>query len=155
MSDQTSFHDIPGPADRAEPIGPVDSADLTDSAVAESAGGEGVTDWAALGARFKYIREYLNLSQQAVAAATGISRSAISDIERGERKVDSLELRKFSRVYRYPVGYLLGEQAPEAEAATALGRALSDLTDADREELLRFAQFLRFNAQTQRKDRPE
>lgn len=138
MSDETSPRATPDPAD---------STDQT--------GEEGVTDWVALGARLKHIREYLNLSQQAVAAATGISRSAISDIERGERKVDSLELRKFSRVYRYPVGYLLGEQSPEAEAATALGRAVSGLTGADREELLRFAQFLRFNAQSQRKDRPQ
>jgi transcriptional regulator with XRE-family HTH domain len=61
-------------------------------------------EWRTLGARLKGIREYLNLSQHDVAVATGIPRSAISDIERGNRKVDSLELRKFSRLYRYPVG---------------------------------------------------
>lgn len=111
---------------------------------------EGVNDWVVLGARLKSVREYLNLSQQAVAAATGIPRSAVSDIERGNRKVDSLELRKFSRVYHYPVGYLLGEQPAATETATALGRAVADLSDGDREELLRFAQFLRFNADGQK-----
>ncbi len=103
-------------------------------------------EWQTLGARLKEIREYLNLSQHDVAAATGIPRSAVSDIERGIRKVDSLELRKFSRLYRYPVGYLLGEEAEEIGPASALARAVVDLTDHDREELLRFAEFLRFSA---------
>jgi transcriptional regulator with XRE-family HTH domain len=104
-------------------------------------------EWLALGVRLREIREYLGLSQQAVATATGIPRTAISDIERGERKVDSLEIRKFARTYRYPIAYLLGEQGEPADTTTALARAVSDLTDADRSELLRFAQFLKFNAE--------
>jgi transcriptional regulator with XRE-family HTH domain len=115
-------------------------------------------EWASLGTRLKEIREYLNLSQQHVASATGIPRSAVSDIERGQRKVDSLELRKFSRLYRYPVGYLLGEEAgddADTGPASALGRALIGLNDDDRAELLRFAEFLRFNARTRRTDRTE
>ena len=76
-------------------------------------------EWEALGARLRGVREYLNLSQEAVASATGIPRSAVSDIERGKRKVDSLELRKFARLYRYSVAYLLGEQEDQSEAATA------------------------------------
>lgn len=99
-----------------------------------------------LGARLREVREYLNLSQQDVAGATGIPRSAISDIERGQRKVDSLELRKFARLYRYPINYLLGEDTEGDESATALARAVTDLTDADREEVLRYAQYLRFSA---------
>ena len=66
-------------------------------------------EWQALGARLREIREYLGISQQNVAQATGIQRTAVSDIERGQRKVDSLELRKLSKLYRYPVSYLLGE----------------------------------------------
>lgn len=104
-------------------------------------------EWVALGIRLREIREYLGLSQQAVATATGIPRTAISDIERGERKVDSLEIRKFARTYRYPVGYLLGEQSEAADTTTALARAVNDLTDTDRSELLKFAQFLKFNAE--------
>jgi transcriptional regulator with XRE-family HTH domain len=107
-------------------------------------------EWRELGARLKEIREYLGISQQNVAAATGIPRSAVSDIERGHRKVDSLELRKLSKLYRYPVNYLLGETA-EAEGATepvsALARVFDDLTEQDRQEVLRFAKYLRFSAQ--------
>jgi transcriptional regulator with XRE-family HTH domain len=108
---------------------------------------ENSTEWVELGTRLREVREYLGLSQQAVATATGIPRTAISDIERGERKVDSLEIRKFARTYHYPVGYLLGEQSDPVETTTALARAVDDLTDDDRTELLRFAQFLKFNAQ--------
>ncbi|MET9914070.1 helix-turn-helix transcriptional regulator [Streptomyces sp. NPDC006476] len=53
-----------------------------------------------LGERLKKTRDYLNMSQQFVSDNTGIPRSAISDIERGERRVDSLELKKLARLYR-------------------------------------------------------
>lgn len=108
-------------------------------------------EWEALGIRLRGVREYLNLSQQLVASATGISRSAVSDIERGQRKVDSLELRKFARLYKYPASYFLGEDAEGTEAVSALARAVTDLTDTDRQEVLRFAQYLRFSAHTDAK----
>lgn len=110
--------------------------------------GDSSSGWLELGTRLREVREYLNLSQQDVSSATGIARSAISDIERGQRKVDSLELRKFSKLYRYPVGYLLGEEGSDVEDATALARAVTDLTEADRQEVLRFAEFLRFSSQS-------
>jgi transcriptional regulator with XRE-family HTH domain len=118
------------------------------SAESKPSAPENSTEWVELGTRLREVREYLGLSQQAVATATGIPRTAISDIERGERKVDSLEIRKFARTYHYPVGYLLGEQSESVETTTALARAVDDLTDDDRTELLRFAQFLKFNAQS-------
>jgi transcriptional regulator with XRE-family HTH domain len=105
-------------------------------------------EWIALGKRLRQVREYLNLSQQYVADKTGIARSAISDIERGVRKVDSLELRKLSKLYMYPVSYFLGDEKPD-EAIHALARAVVDLTDKDRAEVLRFAQFLRFSADSE------
>ncbi|MGW6278416.1 helix-turn-helix domain-containing protein [Kribbella sp. NPDC055071] len=112
-------------------------------------------EWRTLGARLREIREYLGISQQNVAAATGIPRTAVSDIERGQRKVDSLELRKLSKLYRYPVSYLLGESGvdeDEAAPVAALARVFDDLTDQDRQEVLRFAEYLRFSAQV---DKPE
>ncbi|GAA1021371.1 hypothetical protein Aple_060300 [Acrocarpospora pleiomorpha] len=108
---------------------------------------------AQLGARLREVREYLNLSQQYVADKTGIPRSAVSDIERGQRKVDSLELKKLSRLYMHPVGYFLGEE-DTGDDVRALARAVTDLTDGDRAEVVRFAQFLRFSAEAeQRKQR--
>ena len=103
-----------------------------------------------LATRLRDVREYLGLSQQYVADKTGIARSAVSDIERGVRKVDSLELRKLARLYMYPVGYFLGEEEVDEEVR-ALARAVTDLTDDDRAEVVRFAQFLRYSAETDRK----
>jgi transcriptional regulator with XRE-family HTH domain len=103
-----------------------------------------------LAAKLREVREYLGLSQQYVADKTGIARSAVSDIERGVRKVDSLELRKLARLYMYPVGYFLGEEEA-GEEVRALARAVTDLTQDDRAEVIRFAQFLRYSAETDRK----
>ena len=103
-----------------------------------------------LAKRLREVREYLNLSQQFVADKTGIPRSAVSDIERGARKVDSLELRKLARLYMYPVGYFLGEEEAGDDVRT-LARAVTDLTEDDRAEVVRFAQFLRYSAEADRK----
>jgi transcriptional regulator with XRE-family HTH domain len=103
-----------------------------------------------LATRLREAREYLNLSQQFVADKTGIPRSAVSDIEHGRRKVDSLELRKLARLYMYPVGYFLGEEELGDDVRT-LARAVTDLTENDRAEVVRFAKFLRYSAETDRR----
>ena len=95
-----------------------------------------------LARRLKQLREYLGLSQQDVTAVTGIPRSAVSEIERGNRRVDSLELRKLAKVYRVSVNRLLGEDPDEAPAFAALGRTLAGMSEQDQEEVLRFAEYL-------------
>jgi transcriptional regulator with XRE-family HTH domain len=101
--------------------------------------------WGELGARLRSVREYLNLPQQYVAERTGIPRSAVSDIERGVRKVDSLELKKLAGLYRRPVGFFLDED-PGASAGdyaiAALARMLTELRDEDRRAVQQFAEFL-------------
>jgi transcriptional regulator with XRE-family HTH domain len=105
------------------------------------------SDARALAERLRDTREYLGLSQQFVSEQSGIPRSAISDIERGIRKVDSIELKNLSRLYRYPVEYFLSgddeEDAADAQTVNALARAAGDLTEEDQQEVLRFANFLR------------
>jgi transcriptional regulator with XRE-family HTH domain len=101
-----------------------------------------------LATRLREAREFLNLSQQFVSEQTGIPRSAISDIERGARRVESLELKRLAALYRMPASYFLGEQQAE-EAGTgedptveALARAASNMNASEREQVLRFALFL-------------
>lgn len=103
-----------------------------------------------LARRLREAREFTNLSQQFVADQTGISRSAISDIERGGRRVESIELKRLASLYRMPVDYFLGNEPPTELAAAsddrtmrALARAAGEMGDRDREEVLRFALFLR------------
>ncbi len=98
-----------------------------------------------LGTRLKEAREYLELSQDEVARVLGVPRSGISMIEAGQRKVDALELKKLADLYQRPISYFTGAARAEPkvpEAVQHLARAASKLSNRDREELLRFAQFL-------------
>jgi transcriptional regulator with XRE-family HTH domain len=98
-----------------------------------------------LGERLRRSREYLGLSQGEVGEALGVSRPAITQMEAGRRKVSTLELRKLARLYGQSYEYFLGEvpEVIEDETSQALFRTARDLTDEDRQQVLRFAQFLR------------
>lgn len=102
----------------------------------------------ALANRLREAREFANLSQGFVAEQTGLSRSAISEIERGQRRVESLELKRLATVYRMPIEYFLGSKDSELAGAApdqtvqALTRATQDMTPDNRREVLRFALFL-------------
>lgn len=103
-------------------------------------------DRKALGQRLREAREYLGFSQDQVAIFMGISRSALSLVESGQRKVDALELQKLAGLYKRPVGHFTGESTEEASFGTDvkhLARKVSELSPDDREELGRFADFLR------------
>ena len=104
-------------------------------------------DAAELARKLREAREYVNLSQQFVAEQTNIPRSAISDIERGTRRVESLELKRLAELYRMPIEFFLGsdvEAASQAEdpAVAALTRAAEGLDEKSKDEVLRFALFL-------------
>lgn len=97
-----------------------------------------------IAARLKEAREYLGLSQQEVAASVSLPRTAISMIESGQRRVESLELQALATLYQRPIGYFTGEAAAEPLAADValLAKQVSKLTEQDRNELLRFTEFL-------------
>ncbi len=110
-----------------------------------------------LARRLREQRAFLNLSQQFVADQTGIPRSAISDIERGARRVESIELKRLADLYRMPVDFFLGRE-PEQDldggandpTVQALARATSEMGKQEKEQVLRFALFLQ---NYERKDR--
>jgi transcriptional regulator with XRE-family HTH domain len=106
-----------------------------------------------LGARLREAREYLGLSQDEVAKYLGIPRTALSHIESGQRRIDALELKKLALLYKRPVAYFTGEaQADEGlpEDVAHLARAAAGLSERDRQELSRFADYLRARAQSER-----
>jgi transcriptional regulator with XRE-family HTH domain len=96
-----------------------------------------------LSRRLREAREYLGLAQQFVADQTGISRAAISAIETGRRRVEALELERLAAVYKFPVAYFLEGSLEEPASVRALAREAVELTEDDRAEVLRFAQFLK------------
>ena len=102
--------------------------------------------------RLKETREYLGLSQDEVANAVNLPRSAISLIESGSRKVEALELKNFARAYNQPVSYFIGEkEIDDLESNTEiayLARTATELSTDDQKELLRFAEFLKTKKKT-------
>lgn len=102
-----------------------------------------------LATRLREAREYLGLSQEEVAEYLRVPRASISAMEMGKRKVSSLELKQLARLYKYPLSYFLGEdedaESEHLHDATfrALFRTARELSDQDRQQVLRFAQFLR------------
>lgn len=115
----------------------------------KSASAESDTERTKLAEKLREAREYLGLSQEEVSKAVGIPRAAISLIESGQRRVDALELKKLASVYERPVGYFTGEDYGDPylpEEVEHLARAVADLSQKDREELTRFAEFLQLRA---------
>ncbi len=101
-----------------------------------------------LGRRIREAREYLGLSQEFIAERLRIPRASESAIESGKRKVSSLELKELARLLKQPVASFLDEEEPSAAAGEdptfrALFRTTRALSDEDRRQVLRFAQFLR------------
>jgi len=105
-----------------------------------------------LGARLKEAREYVGLKQDDVAKKLGIPRSALSNIEAGSRKVDAIELAQLAKLYQRPVAWFTGEDpsgTPEMpEDVAHVARAAATLSEQDRQELVRFADFLKSRART-------
>lgn len=105
-----------------------------------------------LGARLREAREYLGYSQDQVATYLDVSRSALSNMESGRRKVEALELMKLAGLYKRTVGHFTGESAVASDpdpAIAFLARKASELSVDDRHELERFADFLKARKQTQ------
>lgn len=99
-----------------------------------------------LGERLREARKYLGLKQEEVAAYLKIGRTALTDIENGQRRVEAIELTRLAQLYRQSVGYFTGEDEASAGLpidVAHLARRVADLSAEDREELSRFAEYLR------------
>lgn len=98
-----------------------------------------------LGELLRQAREYLELSQDEVAKKMNLPRPAISLIESGQRRVDAIELKQFAQLYQRPVTFFTDEDEVARaipDSVVHLARTASKLSDRDREELTRFAEFL-------------
>ncbi len=102
-----------------------------------------------LGDRLKEARKYLGLRQEEVATYLKIPRTALTDIESGQRRVEAIELSRLARLYRQPVAFFTGEDAASADLpvdVVHIARQVADLSQQDRDELGRFAEYLRSRA---------
>src|SRR4051794_32473513 len=103
-----------------------------------------------LGERLREARKYLGLKQEDVAAYLKIQRTALGDIESGQRRVEAIELTRLAKLYKQPVSYFTGEDAAAAALpanVAHLARQAAELSDQDRAELGRFVEYLRARSQ--------
>jgi transcriptional regulator with XRE-family HTH domain len=102
-----------------------------------------------LGEKLRQAREYVGFSQDEVATFLKVPRTAVTNIESGQRKVEALELKRLAELYRQPVGHFTGEDEASSSLpadVALLARQAAKLSVKDREELGRFAEFLKTRA---------
>lgn len=103
-----------------------------------------------LGEKLRQAREYVGFSQDEVASFLRVPRTAVTNMENGQRKVDALELKRLAELYRQPVTHFTGGDDEAGSAlpidVAHLARQAAALSIKDREELGRFAEFLKMRA---------
>jgi Zn-dependent peptidase ImmA (M78 family)/transcriptional regulator with XRE-family HTH domain len=88
-------------------------------------------DAAQLGDRLRAARERCGLSQQAVADALGLPRTAITNMESGARTVSTLEITKLADLYGQTPAYFLSPNGEETEDLfVVLHRVLPEIDGA-------------------------
>lgn len=108
---------------------------------------------AKLAQKLKEARESADLSQDEVAQKLDLPRPAISQIENANRRVEALELARLARLYGKPMSFFSDEETADTTRLEALHRTATGLSDKDRDEVLRFAEYLRQKADEGRKRR--
>lgn len=99
-----------------------------------------------LGARIKSWREYTGYSQEDLAKYLNIPRSGVSQIEQGNRKIDSNELQKLSKLFQCSMDDLVGQETDAPDTLSLVAREAAGLSEEDKSEILRFAKFLQSKA---------
>lgn len=89
-----------------------------------------------LARRMREAREFAGLGQAEVAGELGLPRSAVSKMENGEQRVESVVLARMARLYGVSVSSLLAEEdaAPSSRGvpAEALLRSAGNVSPGDR-----------------------
>jgi Zn-dependent peptidase ImmA (M78 family)/DNA-binding XRE family transcriptional regulator len=105
-----------------------------------------------LGQRLREARSRSGLTQEAVARALELPRTAIVHIESGNRSVSTLELARFAEIYRQPIASFFGDAPAEEDAMVAVFRVSEDFEEDPefRQELARCIAICREGAQLER-----
>jgi transcriptional regulator with XRE-family HTH domain len=89
-------------------------------------------------------RVYIGMTASEAAASAGVAEDGLASIECGERLPDDLEVQRLARAYGYRTGYFTSEDDPLPDDTVAvLARLTRELSERDRAEVERFAEYLR------------
>lgn len=91
--------------------------------------------------RLRSYRESLRLSQEYVGKQLGVSRTTITAIENGERKVLAAELDLFSKIYGVTVEHILYGKKTADEEVVMFTRTFSELSENDKKEIMNLMDF--------------
>ena len=93
-----------------------------------------------LNEKIKKLRTQLNLSQEYVANYLGISRSAFTLMENGNRKVVAEDLEKLSILFGVSADYLLNDDEM-SQPAVMFARSFESLDETDQAEIMNLIRF--------------
>jgi Zn-dependent peptidase ImmA (M78 family)/DNA-binding XRE family transcriptional regulator len=89
--------------------------------------------------RLRKARDNRGISQQSAAEFVGLPRTAITQIEGGNRSVSTLELTKLAKLYRYPISYFLDEISnDEEDIDVVLYRAAPNLNETTKQQIYHY-----------------
>lgn len=91
---------------------------------------EAAASWSEVGARIAQARKAAQLSQAELASAVQLDRTAITKLEAGERKLDSLELVRIARTLKRSLDWFLAPPLP-AVVSRRQRRGSTDESRAD------------------------
>ncbi|HFR4149054.1 TPA: helix-turn-helix transcriptional regulator [Bacillus cereus] len=92
--------------------------------------------------RLKDTREYLGLTIELVSNLLQISTEKLLKIENGQDAPDKDELNKLSKLYKHPESYFFEGEYEQNGEVGLLARTVDDLSEKDREHILRFSNIL-------------
>ena len=96
------------------------------------------------GDRIKESRENQGLSKTKLAEKTGLTLSAISQFESGERDPSLESLKKLADALQVSADYIMGiKEEISDQNILATFRGLQKMTEDDKKEMLNFMQFLK------------
>lgn len=99
-----------------------------------------------LGNQLSEARKYRGYSQKEIADYLGVSQSFVALVENGQKTINSDQLQSLADLYNTTTDELTSDfegEKGENGRIEVLARASQDLEDQDKEEVLRFAKFLK------------
>lgn len=93
-----------------------------------------------LAEKLREARKRIGFSQEYVAKSLGLPRTAVTQIECGNREVSAEELAGFCKLYRLSADYLINTDKVETNQ-TMFARAFDELDDNDQQEILNLIAF--------------